>query len=56
MKLVFDENLSERLVGLLAAQYPGSVHVAQALGRGRSDEEIWSFARSSGYAIVSKAG
>ena len=54
MKLLFDENLSARLVELLASEFPGSVHVEQVLGRGRSDAEVWEFARANGYAIASK--
>jgi predicted nuclease of predicted toxin-antitoxin system len=54
LKLLFDENLSERLVRFIAEHYPGSAHVEHVLGRRRTDEEIWSFARSSGYVIVSK--
>ena len=54
MKLLFDENLSARLVELLASEFPGSVHVEQVLSRGRSDAEVWQFARANGYAIVSK--
>lgn len=54
MKLLFDENLSERLVKLVAEDYPGSAHIEQVLGRRQTDEDIWNFARSSGYAIVSK--
>ena len=54
MKLLFDENLSERLVKLFAAEYPGSTHIEQVLGRRRNDEEIWNFARTSCHAIVSK--
>lgn len=54
MKLLFDENLSARLVGLLASEFPGSTHVEQVLGRGRSDTEVWEFARANGYAITSK--
>lgn len=30
MKLLFDENLSPELVGLLENQYPGSVHIRDA--------------------------
>ena len=29
MKLLFDENLSHKLVGLLADLFPGSVHVRE---------------------------
>lgn len=54
MKLLFDENLSARLVELLASEFPGSVHVEHVLGHGRSDSEVWEFARTNGYAIVSK--
>jgi len=54
VKLLLDENLSPRLVPLLLADYPGTVHVEQALGRGRSDEDIWSYARTHGFAIASK--
>lgn len=54
MKLLFDENLSSSLVADFAAEYPGSAHVEQVLSRRRSDEDIWSFARLNGYAIVSK--
>ena len=54
MKLLFDENLSERLVDLLKDEFPDGRHVEQVLGRRCSDESIWAFARSSGYLIVSK--
>ena len=54
MKLLFDENLSAALVDLLASAYSGSGHAERLLGRGRSDVELWDFARANGYAIVSK--
>lgn len=54
MKLLFDENLSPRLVELLTAEFPGSAHVDQAPGRGRPDVEVWEHAIAHGYAIVSK--
>jgi predicted nuclease of predicted toxin-antitoxin system len=54
VKLLFDENLSVRLVALLQAGHPGSAHVEQLLGRGRSDAEAWDYARSNGFAIMSK--
>ena len=54
MKLLFDENLSARLVALLRAEYPGSVHVEQLLGRGRDDGEVWEYARVNGFVIASK--
>ena len=54
MKLLFDENLSPRLVGVLADVYPGSVHVHQS-GLGSTDDAaIWKYAKDNGFAIVSK--
>ncbi len=54
MKLLFDQNLSPRLVDLLADAYPGSGH-AEHLGLGQaSDLELWDFAKRQGFAIVSK--
>ena len=54
MKLLFDENVSQRLVGLLAGEYPGSTHVRDAGLTGAADSLIWEYARDHGYAIVSK--
>ncbi len=54
MKLLFDQNLSPKLVTQLADLFPGSSHV-QAEGLERADdEELWEHARQSGFAIVSK--
>ena len=54
MKLLFDQNLSPRLVDVLDELYPGSTHV-QNVGLDRaSDIEVWTFARRNGYTIVSK--
>ncbi|MGH8676513.1 MAG: DUF5615 family PIN-like protein [Burkholderiales bacterium] len=54
MKLLFDENLSARLVERFATEYPGSAHVEQALGRSRPDADVWRHAMANEYAIVSK--
>ena len=54
MKLLFDENLSARLPGVLADVYPGSSHV-HSCGLGSTDDSgIWQFAKDNGYTIVSK--
>ena len=54
MKLLLDENLSRRIVPLLAPELPDSTHVA-LLGMERaSDEEIWRYARDNGFCIVTK--
>jgi predicted nuclease of predicted toxin-antitoxin system len=54
MRLLFDQNLSHRLVALLAAEFPGSQHVRDAgLARG-SDPAVWAYAAAQGLVIVSK--
>lgn len=54
MKLLFDENLSHRLVAELADIYPGSVNVRDIDLAGASDEAVWAYARDNGFAVVSK--
>lgn len=54
MKLLFDENLSPKLVGVLADVYPDSAQVDR-LGMGSaSDAEVWEYAKTHGFVIVSK--
>lgn len=54
MKLLFDENLSPRLIDPLSDLYPGSVHVDEA-GLGSADDSaIWERAKENGFTIVSK--
>ena len=54
MKLLFDQNLSPRLVRLLAGEFPGSEHVRNLGFAAKPDPVIWSFAAANGFAIVSK--
>lgn len=54
MKLLFDENVSPRLVAALMHDYPGSAHVRDVELRGAADARIWSYAHAQGFAIVSK--
>lgn len=54
MKLLFDENLSPKLPGQLAALFPGSAHVRDCGLLGLSDEDVWEYARANGFTIVSK--
>jgi len=54
MRLLFDQNLSPRLVDTLSDVYPGSIH-AQAAGLDRAtDEEVWTYARGNHLIIVTK--
>ena len=54
MKLLFDENLSPKLPRLLAALYPNSIHVRDCGLKGLPDEDVWDYARTHGFIIVSK--
>ena len=54
MKLLFDQNLSPRLVGLLADLFAGSLHVGQVGLERADDDAIWCFAKDRGFAIVTK--
>ena len=54
MRLLFDQNLSFRLCGLLSDLFPASTQV-RLLGLDQaSDREIWDYARANGYTIVSQ--
>jgi len=54
VKLLLDENLSSRLLELLAADFADSTHVERLGMRGATDAAIWAYAREHGYTIVSK--
>ena len=52
MKLLFDENLSRKLIARLSALYPGSAHVSEFDLLERPDREIWDFAQARDFIIV----
>jgi len=54
MKLLFDENLSFRLVAALADIYPDSKHVREIGLLGADDLRIWSYAAEHGFLLASK--
>jgi predicted nuclease of predicted toxin-antitoxin system len=54
MKLLFDQNLSHRLVGRLDDLYPQSTHVRDVELQWATDQEVWEFAEEEGYTIVTK--
>lgn len=54
MKLLLDQNLSPRLVGRLAAPFPGTKHVCDLSLDSASDIEVWHHAREHGFTIVTK--
>ena len=53
MRLLFDQNLSRRLVTMLALDYPGSLHVRDVALDAATDEQIWVYAGEHDLVIVS---
>jgi predicted nuclease of predicted toxin-antitoxin system len=52
--LLFDHNLSPRLIPRLLDLYPGSSHVS-FIGLDRADDQtVWAYARRHGYILVTK--
>jgi|SRR5205085_2149891 len=54
MKLLFDENLSHKLVHLLADLFPDSVHVRDVGLKAADDPVVWDYAKQHDLMIVSK--
>ena len=54
MKLLLDENLSDRIVPQILDLFPDSTHVKLHGLTQTSDTLIWSFAKQHGFVIVSK--
>ena len=54
MRLLFDQNLSPRLVGQLANVFPNSLHVRNVGMASSPDSDVWNFAATNGLTIVSK--
>ncbi|MDQ4099413.1 MAG: DUF5615 family PIN-like protein [Chloroflexota bacterium] len=54
MKVLFDQNLSFRLVQLLADVYPDAIHVQQVGLQEADDIRIWSYASEHNLIIISK--
>lgn len=53
MKLLFDANLSPKLVGRLAELFPESAHVFDVgLAKFAGDEQIWEYAKVNKFVIV----
>jgi len=53
LKLLFDANLSPKLVGRLAELFPHSAHVFETgLAHFTSDEIIWEYAKENGFVLV----
>ena len=54
MKLLFDQNLSPKLVNRVIDLYPGSDHVQSVELDCADDNQVWEHARLEKFAIVTK--
>lgn len=54
MKLLLDENLSRRIVPFLQTAFPGSSQIALLNLEGATDAEIWQYAKTNDFVIVSR--
>jgi predicted nuclease of predicted toxin-antitoxin system len=54
VRLLFDENLSFRLVPTLAEEYPDSAHVRNIGLLGAEDGRVWTYAAEHGFLLTSK--
>ena len=54
VRLLLDENLSERLVLTLAPRFMGSLHVRQLGLGGTADVRLWELAITEGCVLVTK--
>lgn len=54
VRLLLDENLSERLLQPLAELFPGSEHIGNLTKIGTSDRLLWDLARTGGYILTTR--
>jgi predicted nuclease of predicted toxin-antitoxin system len=52
MKLLFDQNISFRIVKKVQDSFPGSKQVSQVGLNQTSDFKIWEYAKENGFSIV----
>ncbi|MFK8165630.1 MAG: DUF5615 family PIN-like protein [Lewinella sp.] len=53
MKILFDENLSYRIIGRIKSAYPEAIHVDQVgLPEQPGDSLIWQWARDNDYVVI----
>jgi predicted nuclease of predicted toxin-antitoxin system len=52
MKLLFDQNISFRIIKKIINQFPESKHISAIGLSDCEDPDIWTYAKSNNYAIV----
>ena len=53
-KLLFDNNISHRVIARISDIFPNANHVMLESLDESTDREVWRFARQNGYTIVTK--
>ena len=56
MTLLFDQNISHRLMALIQDILPNAKQVRQLGLENQTDQQIWAFAKAHGYTIVTFDG
>jgi predicted nuclease of predicted toxin-antitoxin system len=54
VKLLLDENLSDRIVSQIADLFAGSTHIKAVGLREADDRVVWEWAKQNGFTITSK--
>ena len=54
VKLLFDQNLSPKLINRLTDLYPNSDHLDQLELGAAEDTLVWKFAQDNGFVVVTK--
>jgi len=54
MKLLFDQNISYRIVRLIKEYFPKSVHIKSVNLIDSDDIDIWEYAKTNDYIIVTQ--
>lgn len=53
MKLLFDQNISHRIIRKIDKTYPDSKQVREINLEGSTDRQIWAYAKKNNFGIVS---
>jgi predicted nuclease of predicted toxin-antitoxin system len=54
VKLLLDQNLSDRIISSISDLFPGSAHIKAVGLREADDRVVWEWAKQHGFTIVSK--
>ena len=54
MKLLLDQNLSDRITSRISDLFPGSTHIKAVGQREADDDVVWEWAKQHGFKIASK--